>query len=583
MATLVTHAALPFIVSGALDLDPRERTRVTVAAAIVSCLPDLDTLSFLADVPARDPWGHRGGMHSIVFGLLLGAAAMLFLPRRPRIWAFVLGAAVSHGLIDFFTHGDLGVALFAPFTAQRFLFPWGPIAVSPLGVDEMLGRFGALVLLNEALVVLLPAWLIVRAAQREPARLVTGIWLVSLPVAGLAMPGLLQPLPRPLEAYVPEDPDFAPLRWLPSDDGGVVTRFDELKARGLFDTELSAAQTPWSSSFFPSWYGGEAGRWQDPRSELVLRTLRGVTPPSPEELKSNALDVERLSPLEKYDLAVGAYDLPATKKTLAFTHNGHPRYWHGLCNGVATAAMNNPEPFRTVDVVNPDGIHVRFLPNDTKALLAASYFWMSEVVGLKLLCGYVGLDSGRVCSMNAGAAVLATLNRLGIDRSSYLVDVHPSRQAQLYAVARGRVSIRKGPYAYDGAQTSKRLSGKVTQLLDVDLTLILSSTTLPYAPANRPTVDPTRYEKVGLVPATFTWPATLALGADGEILGGRWTGVPPDGPDTFLFTSGGPEMLDGGAGTLAFNPWVKWSNVQKLAAASVDDDAGTPMAVFDGQ
>src|SRR5581483_8712265 len=153
MATLVTHAALPLIVSRAVGLEPHEARRVTVAAVVVACLPDLDTLSFVFGIQARDPWGHRGAMHSLAFGLLLGATAMLFLPRRPRVWAFVLGAALSHGVLDFFTHGDLGVALFAPFTATRFLFPFGPIAVAPLGVDEMFGRWGALVLLNELLVV----------------------------------------------------------------------------------------------------------------------------------------------------------------------------------------------------------------------------------------------------------------------------------------------------------------------------------------------------------------------------------------------------------------------------------------------
>src|SRR4051794_13352380 len=120
MATLVTHAALPLIVSRAVGLEPREARKVALAAAIVSCLPDLDTLSFLFDVQARDPWGHRGAMHSLAFGLLLGAMAMLFLPRRPRVWVFLLATGASHGLLDFFTHGELGVALLAPFTARRF-------------------------------------------------------------------------------------------------------------------------------------------------------------------------------------------------------------------------------------------------------------------------------------------------------------------------------------------------------------------------------------------------------------------------------------------------------------------------------
>jgi inner membrane protein len=40
----------------------------------------------------------------------------------------------SHGLLDMFTNGGSGVALFAPFDVTRYRFPWTPIEVSPIGM-----------------------------------------------------------------------------------------------------------------------------------------------------------------------------------------------------------------------------------------------------------------------------------------------------------------------------------------------------------------------------------------------------------------------------------------------------------------
>jgi inner membrane protein len=43
----------------------------------------------------------------------------------------------SHGILDGFTNGGLGVAYFAPFDNQRYFFPWQPIEVSPIGLSFM--------------------------------------------------------------------------------------------------------------------------------------------------------------------------------------------------------------------------------------------------------------------------------------------------------------------------------------------------------------------------------------------------------------------------------------------------------------
>jgi hypothetical protein len=78
---------------------------------------------------------------------------------------------------------------------------------------------------------------------------------------------------------------------------------------------------------------------------------------------------------------------------------------------------------------------------------------------------------------------------------------------------------------------SPALLGKVTSLMDVAFDFQLSSTTLPLSEANVRGATPGQYEPVGVRPVPFHWSATIALGAKGEFLGGRWTGDPAEGPE----------------------------------------------------
>ena len=611
MASVFTHAALPLLAARALPGSTLPTRRLAVVGAVLACVGDLDLLGFAFDVRPEDLWGHRGLTHSLPFALalaLLGTFAFPKLARFSRGWwgvfAFLLFAAASHGLVDALTRGEVGVALFSPLSRARLHFPFRPIPSSPLGVPEALSRWGAQVLLNEALLLVAPLALACEGLRRaragagasRRATLVlvgaTALWAATVGSLQVAAPGLFAPsLRRVLNSFgdagSDQDPVAIPRRDLPGQR--LVTRFDELRALGLLDRDLSAATTPWSSGFFPAWFGGAAGRWQDARPRLIWRTLAGFEVPSEADVRAQAQraqggDAEaadalfRLSPSEKYDLALADYALSATRRALASTHNAdpRPRFWFGLCNGVAAAGIDEPEPFRTVDVTSPDGVRVRFHPNDVKALLALSYYWMAEMDDLGGSCDRALWDSGRVCSINPGGLVLALANRLGLAKRAVLVDVHPSWQSQYYAVPQARIDVVRGPYPHDGSTpTARSLEGRVAQLVDVAVTLVGSSTVLPASAGAVPEgPDGTRFQKVGLHPVQFHYQATLALDAQGEIVGGRWTGDPPDGPDSVAFGFGGPE-LDGG--TLELNPSVRWDVVQAIARASAQE--GPPPAL----
>jgi inner membrane protein len=128
---------------------------------ICSVLPDLDVIGLKLGIPYGSLLGHRGFSHSLLAAGLMGLLAMILCFRRkdwtlPLVHYLVL-ATVSHGVLDAFTSGGMGVGFFAPFVNTRYFFPWHPIRVSPLGLSRILStRFWA-VLGSEVRWIVVPA------------------------------------------------------------------------------------------------------------------------------------------------------------------------------------------------------------------------------------------------------------------------------------------------------------------------------------------------------------------------------------------------------------------------------------------
>ena len=122
---MITHAVAGAAIAAVIA--PRNRTAMWLS---VTCamLPDIDVVGLFAGIPYGDMLGHRGLTHSIAF------AFAIFLLFRKRNGACVGLATLSHGVLDAFTNGGLGVAFFAPFSAARYFFPFTPIEVSPIGL-----------------------------------------------------------------------------------------------------------------------------------------------------------------------------------------------------------------------------------------------------------------------------------------------------------------------------------------------------------------------------------------------------------------------------------------------------------------
>ena len=159
MASAFTHIAAPLTmrwIQGSQQIG----MRLLWLGMFLSVAPDLDVVAFKFGIPYASPWGHRGFTHSIAFSLLISLLllplANFFQASRWRLFFFSFISLLSHALLDMLTNGGLGVALFWPFSSERFFFPWRGIQVSPIGVKNFFSLRGLKVLGSEFVFVWLP-------------------------------------------------------------------------------------------------------------------------------------------------------------------------------------------------------------------------------------------------------------------------------------------------------------------------------------------------------------------------------------------------------------------------------------------
>jgi inner membrane protein len=126
-------------------------------------IPDADVVGFAFGIKYGDMFGHRGFSHSIVFAILFGSVVAFlvhkYLQTKLKLTSLIIYFSLvtfSHPLLDMLTDGGLGVALFAPFSSERYFFPRRPIEVSPIGAGFFSSR-GIEVIVSEMVWIWLPA------------------------------------------------------------------------------------------------------------------------------------------------------------------------------------------------------------------------------------------------------------------------------------------------------------------------------------------------------------------------------------------------------------------------------------------
>jgi inner membrane protein len=163
MPTIFSHAIFA-TVAGRSFL--KQSVWFWVITAICAMIPDADVISFSFGVSYGSMFGHRGFTHSILFALLFGGFVAFFVHKYlktkislAKLICFFSLATFSHLFLDMLTNGGLGVALFAPFSGERFFFPWRPVKVSPIGLGFFSAR-GLDVILSEIIWIWIPAFII---------------------------------------------------------------------------------------------------------------------------------------------------------------------------------------------------------------------------------------------------------------------------------------------------------------------------------------------------------------------------------------------------------------------------------------
>jgi inner membrane protein len=171
--TALSHPAVPLAIG--LGAGRAAVPGPLLAAGVVaSVLPDLDVIAFRLGVPYAAEFGHRGFSHSLAFAALValagGACHRMFRARFLTAFAFLFAATASHGVLDAFTTGGLGVAFFWPFSPERHFAPLRVILVAPLRAGRLLSQHGLAVLLSEVLWVWLPCAALAAALARRRRR-----------------------------------------------------------------------------------------------------------------------------------------------------------------------------------------------------------------------------------------------------------------------------------------------------------------------------------------------------------------------------------------------------------------------------
>jgi inner membrane protein len=176
MASAFGHVAVAYAMGKTLN-PACASTRFWAWTVLCCLLPDADVAGLVVGIPYEHLWGHRGMTHSITFAILVGIVipilavpSIAWLSRGYGVLVIYFGlVTLSHGLLDAFTNGGLGIAFFAPFDATRYFFPWRPIVVSPIGMAQFFSSWGVGVLLSELIWIGIPVgvWLLGQRMMRR--------------------------------------------------------------------------------------------------------------------------------------------------------------------------------------------------------------------------------------------------------------------------------------------------------------------------------------------------------------------------------------------------------------------------------
>ncbi len=288
----------------------------------------------------------------------------------------------------------------------------------------------------------------------------------------------------------------------------------------------------WSDDYWPTYRGGISYRWK--KKDFGYEVAKKDT------LKN--LDINSLSPAEKYDIFMNRFDFPTVQKerqrtSVLKTLSGHPEFeegykiesWEGLCHGWAPAALNFKEPSKTVKVNSQAGA-IEFYSSDVKALLtyyqqySGNRSTRTSFVAARCNLDFAKLDqqynSGEItqaewidgrensacADINAGAFHLILANEIAIKKQGFVVDI--TRDAQVWnqpvnSFSSKVTATKQGASEGAAPGTVKELTIDTWMLYTVEI--------------RDPSATP-----VGAIESPASYSYVLELNDKDEVIGGRW-------------------------------------------------------------
>lgn len=309
----------------------------------------------------------------------------------------------------------------------------------------------------------------------------------------------------PQEAWRPHDAPFHL-------DSDFVRTFNALP------TEGQLSKLPWPDTYWPSYEGGIAARWNKNATESF-----NYTSPSLNQLRNmTQSQIATLSPAEKMDILNRRYDYPLRNAEWNRTSPDRPT-WEGLCHGWAPAAAVYEEP-KPVVIRNEDGIQIPFGSSDVKALLIFNQGNYARpntrFLGKRCNVDFNDVVAGRAeaedCKgVNPGAFHIVLANQIGLKNQSFMADV--TRDLEVW---NHPVSAFRSRFANRSTIGRNAAFGTVRE--------VQVQTTMYYSVETNPAwgtlgADPSLYT------TSKTYNYTLELDRAGQIIGGEWLGE--DRPD----------------------------------------------------
>jgi hypothetical protein len=283
-------------------------------------------------------------------------------------------------------------------------------------------------------------------------------------------------------------------------------------------TEGQLSKLPWPDTYWPSYEGGIAVRWNAGSQESF-----NYRSPTFAELRRMSSDqIAALSPAEKMDILNRRYDYPLRNAEWARTSPSRPT-WEGLCHGWAPAAAVYDEP-KPVVIRNADGISIPFGSSDIKALLIFNQGNYARpntrFLGKRCNVDFNEVVAGRAeaedCKgVNPGAFHIVLANQIGLKNQSFMADV--TRDLEVW---NHPVSAYRSSFSSRNTINRNAAPGTVRE--------VLVQTTMYYSVETDPA-----WTTLGADSSLYTsrkiYTYTLELNRAGQIIGGEW--ISQDRPD----------------------------------------------------